>query len=399
MKLRSSKAALYAGIVLVMLLMPILPVVVDAQTTYEQQQSTNLKDTKQASYVENALDLVATGQESNKETGMLSDKAIAVVDPYIDVYASDDESSDIEGRIYKNGIAGVIEKGQQWTKIKSGNVSGYVKSSALCFGDEAEYIAKEYGSVTATIISDVANIYSSPNNGEVIMSADNEQTFEAVAKDNRYIAILLEDGTRGYVTIDNVAVNYGFDLGYNNEEAAARDAAEEAARIAAEQARIAAEEARKAEEAARKAEEERKRKYIESIDITYSPTMQVSDDEIWLLACIVDWESGWEEYDGKLAVANAVLNRVRSGRYANTITGVVYARSQFSGVSDGYGNPTSTFASRLAAGPRTSECMQAALEALSGVNNIGTFTSFNSVSVADYSAYERYTIIGAHVFH
>ena len=118
-----------------------------------------------------------------------------------------------------------------------------------------------------------------------------------------------------------------------------------------------------------------------------------------LLACVIDWESGWEPYEGKLAVANVVLNRVRNSRYDNTITGVIYARSQFSGVSDGYGNASSTFQARLDAGPRTQECLEAAMEALSGVNNIGSYTSFRSVSIANYDAYSSFTIIGGHVFY
>ena len=44
--------------------------------------------------------------------------------------------------------------------------------------------------------------------------------------------------------------------------------------------------------------------------------------------------------------------------------------SQFSGVSDGYGNASSTFQARLDAGPRTQECLEAAMEALSGCGTI-----------------------------
>ena len=117
-----------------------------------------------------------------------------------------------------------------------------------------------------------------------------------------------------------------------------------------------------------------------------------------ILSTIIDWEAGWESYEGKLAVANVVLNRVKSGAYGNSITAVVYAPYQFSGVTDGAGNVSSTFAARLAAGPRTQECTQAALDALSGVNNIGSYTSFRGLSIANYSSYSSYMIIGNHCF-
>ena len=169
----------------------------------------------------------------------------------------------------------------------------------------------------------------------------------------------------------------------------------------AEEARLEAE--AEAARAAVAAEEARRQKIIANTisgtDITYNPTMSVSDDDIWLMACIIDWEAAYQPYAGKLAVANVILNRVRSGHYPGTVSGVVYQRSQFSGVSDGAGNPSDRFAARLANGPRNTECMQAALEALSGVNNIGGYTSFRALYTVDVNNYSDFVIIGDHIFH
>ena len=57
------------------------------------------------------------------------------------------------------------------------------------------------------------------------------------------------------------------------------------------------------------------------------------------------------------------------------------------------------FQNRLNSGIRTQECMDAALEALSGKNNIGGYTSFRMVSITNLSAMSDYVIIGGHVFH
>lgn len=176
-----------------------------------------------------------------------------------------------------------------------------------------------------------------------------------------------------------------------------QEAEAEAARIAEEE-RIAAE-----AEAARKAEEARVQSIISNTisgsDITYNPTMSVSDEELYLLACIIDWEANGESYEGKLAVANVVLNRVRSSAYPNSISGVIYQRSQFSGVSDGAGSPSAKFQSRINSGLRSQACMDAAVEALSGHNNIGGYTSFRMISAANISSMSSYVIIGNHVFH
>ena len=188
--------------------------------------------------------------------------------------------------------------------------------------------------------------------------------------------------------------------GYTNEEVQEKEAAEEAARLA-EEARIAAEE--EARRAAAAAEEARRQKIIQNTisgtDITYNPTMSVSDEDIWILACIIDWESAYQPYAGKLAVANVVLNRVRSSHYPHSISGVVYQRSQFSGASNGAGGPSDRFQARLSSGPRNTECMQAALEALSGINNIGGYTSFRALYTVDVNNYSDFVIIGDHIFH
>ena len=63
--------------------------------------------------------------------------------------------------------------------------------------------------------------------------------------------------------------------------------------------------------------------------------VNVADDEIEILERIVQAEAGGSGYDGMLAVANVVLNRVKSERFPNTVTDVVFANRQFTPISDG----------------------------------------------------------------
>lgn len=322
---------------MVMCLMPVVPVVADAQTTYEQQQSTEHNEQKiQVSYMENVSDIVAAGYETVYETNLagFAGEAVALTDSYIEVKSSASDDAETIGKLYDYTLVYALETGSDWTKITSGSVTGYVKNSQLCFGEEAQLIVDE--------------------------SAEQE---------------------------------YELAQGYTMEEAEEKEAREEAERIAAEEA------ARKAEEEAQRAAEAeaRKQQAMAGVGVSYNPTMNVSDEELWLLACIIDWEAGNESYEGKLAVANVVLNRVRSGKWGSSITSVIYAPRQFSGVTDGNGNVSASFSARLSNGPRQS-CIEAAMEALSGVNNVGGYTSFRALSVANYSSYDSYMIIGNHCF-
>ena len=60
------------------------------------------------------------------------------------------------------------------------------------------------------------------------------------------------------------------------------------------------------------------------------------DEETDCLARAVYWESKGEPLVGQLAVADVIINRAQSGRFASTICGVVRQHSQFSFVHGGY---------------------------------------------------------------
>lgn len=65
----------------------------------------------------------------------------------------------------------------------------------------------------------------------------------------------------------------------------------------------------------------------------------LSDEELEVLQRIVEAEAGSEDEDGKLLVANVVLNRVNSSRFPNTVSEVVFQQdggvTQFSPVASG----------------------------------------------------------------
>ena len=50
---------------------------------------------------------------------------------------------------------------------------------------------------------------------------------------------------------------------------------------------------------------------------------------------MVHAEAGNQSYEGKLAVANVVLNRMKSKKYPNTIEAVIYQPGQFSVAKSG----------------------------------------------------------------
>lgn len=62
---------------------------------------------------------------------------------------------------------------------------------------------------------------------------------------------------------------------------------------------------------------------------------QYSQSDIQLLARAVNGEARGEPYEGQVAVAAVILNRVKHSSFPNTIAGVIYQQGAFTAVSDG----------------------------------------------------------------
>ena len=74
-----------------------------------------------------------------------------------------------------------------------------------------------------------------------------------------------------------------------------------------------------------------------------------------LLARIINGEARGESYKGKVAIAAVILNRVRSSLFPKTIAGVIYQPGAFDAVTDGQINLAPN-----------AECIRAAQDALNG---------------------------------
>lgn len=138
-----------------------------------------------------------------------------------------------------------------------------------------------------------------------------------------------------------------------------------------EQKKKEEEKKRKEEEKKRKEEEQKKKeeqKPAEEKPVDKTPTnTKVGEEE--LLAAIIYCEAGGASYEMQLAVGSVVCNRVKSSSFPNSITGVIYQKSQFSPVSSG------RFAFVLENNLATGSCKKAAKEVLGG-NITGSWLFF-----------------------
>ena len=128
---------------------------------------------------------------------------------------------------------------------------------------------------------------------------------------------------------------------------------------------------------------------LEKIGLPTGETSSYNND-LNLLARIINGEARGESYSGQVAVGAVVLNRVRSSSFPNTISGVIYQPGAFTAVSDGQINK-----------PVVQTCVNAARDAMNGWDPSGGALYYYNPAIATSSwIWSRPVVarIGNHVF-
>lgn len=287
--------------------------------------------------------------ELTEEEKLWQNRLVADVKNTLNVRAEASESGKIVGKMEKGAYATIIEKGEQWTKIKSGKVEGYVNNEYCLFGMDAKAMAEQLRETMATVntnglrirkeMSTDSKVLAKVNKGEKLVVAVDAETADG------WVAVKYNDSI-GYVSANYVTVDVVMETALTIEEIR-------------EKARIE-EEKKKAEAAAKKKAE------------TEAALAKASDLD--LLAALIWCEAGAEPYEAQLAVGACVMNRVKHKHYPNTIKEVIYQKSQFTPAGSG------KVARILRQKKASASCYKAAAAAMAGEDNTNGCRSFRLAS-------------------
>lgn len=260
------------------------------------------------------------------------------------------------GLLYADCGGEVLDTTEGWTKIKSGNVVGWASNEYLFFGEEAEEVAKSVGHTIATVTADALRVRKKPTEDSGIyglIKKGDEIEINPEFDNDEWLSIEY-DGDEGFINAGWVIMELEVGEGETLAEIKEREAREKAAKEKAE-----------------------RNKNLGAV------VVDASDDV--LLAALIQCEAGGQPYEGKVGVAAVVMNRVRSGAYPSTVSGVIYAAGQFPPALNG------KVAARVQAGV-SDECLKAARAAIAGETTVGSATHFRR------AGYHDGYVIGNHVF-
>lgn len=336
---------------------------VTANVEYTQAMLVASAEDEQAAAFEETI--VAEETLSEEELAW-QNRLMADVQEFLYVRAAGNENAEIVGKLYKGDVAEIVEYGDSWTHIVSGNVDGYVLNSYCVFGADAMSYATSNFDTEAEIQTNGLRIRrEATTEGAVIaaVSTGMSLTVDIEAEPVEGWVAVSYAGERGYVSAEYVTTELALGEAVTIEEEQA-----ELARIAEEKAAAAAAQ-------------------VPSSGTVQNSAVAASVDDVTLLAALIQCEAGNEPYEGQLAVGAVVMNRVKSGRYPNSVSGVIYQPSQFPPATSG------SVANKVANGVKAS-CLQAAQEAINGMDNTGGAMSFRRASSGHAGV-----VIGNHVFY
>ena len=263
--------------------------------------------------------------------------------------------ADVVGMLEKGARATVLEKGEEWTKIKSGNVEGYVSNEFCLYGLDAMEHAKKVCETVAVSNSDLLNIRSKMSTDSAVLAK--------FKKDTKLVVDTSVETEEGWV-----AVKYKMITAYVSAEyvTLVLDIGEA----------ITMEEYYASQKAQQQAQQQQSKPQGSSSSSGGQTTIYsdciANASEYEILAAMVWCESGNQPYECKLAVAAVIMNRVRNSKFPNSVKEVVFATGQFPPATGG------SLEKCLLNNKTTQECYDAALAAMNGEDNTDGCLYFNT---------------------
>lgn len=215
-----------------------------------------------------------------------SNQIVANIDGYLNIRAEASEEAEVVGKFYNGNVGTIVEKGDQWSLVASGNAYGYVSNDYLLFGSDAEDYIENNCDQVAKVTAETLNVRAEESTDSDVLSCyDEGDAITILGKDGDWVKVATSEESVGYVARDYVYIDYVYETAVTVEEEQAaieaeREAEEEAQRQAEEEAQEAAQETAEQEQAndnsnsnneqAQTAEEKKEPETVTSTDVSVS---------------------------------------------------------------------------------------------------------------------------------
>lgn len=178
--------------------------------------------------------VVEEAEEPDCQYPEWQNSVVANVAGSLRVRAEANTDSEIVGKLYPYTVATILEPGEEWTKVESGSVTGYVSNEFLMFGDEAgAYITENY-KYCATVEVQALNVRQEQSTeSECIGSVTGGRELDILSETDEWVEIQYTEDITGYVAREYVKVGWNYPEAMTIEEEQALIAASLASQASA----------------------------------------------------------------------------------------------------------------------------------------------------------------------
>lgn len=164
-----------------------------------------------------------------KEVKVESDQVVANIDSYLNIRSESNEDSEVVGKFYNGNVGTIVDKGDEWSLVSSGNAYGYVKNDYLLFGSDAEAYIENNCDQVAKVTAETLNIRAEEStDSEVVDLKDEGESLTILGQENGWYKVAVTDEQAGYVSSDFVYVDYVYETAVTVEEEQAAEEARQA---------------------------------------------------------------------------------------------------------------------------------------------------------------------------
>lgn len=168
-------------------------------------------------------------EEENTEVDEYENFAIADVDSYVNVRQEPNTDSNILGKLYDGAVAQILntvgEGEDQWFKIVSGSVEGYIKAEFFIHGADAEAVMGEYVSKFVKVNADRLNVREGQTtDSRRIGYLCAGEELKVVENHGEWIEVQYTDDIKGFVSAQYVTIEEDYIYAKNPEEESAHAA-------------------------------------------------------------------------------------------------------------------------------------------------------------------------------
>ncbi len=124
----------------------------------------------------------------------------------VNVRSAADEDSRIIGCLYQGGAAWVIDRGEEWTEICSGGLTGFVKNEYLVYGEDAKALAQGHGVEGVSTTWNDVKLYSGADGGsQVLDSLTYGDSFILTQDEGHWLQVQNGADSTAYVSAEDVS--------------------------------------------------------------------------------------------------------------------------------------------------------------------------------------------------